>query len=529
MKLPKQTKIPDEPVKATLDTDLALQQLQRVMKSPEFPATQQQRNFLRFVVTETLEGRADEIKAYTVATRVFGRSADFNQAVDPIVSIQANKLRRALERYYLVAGQLDPIHITIPKGTYVPAFLEQNRRLPATAHPGHRDYWPTVLIRPFQNLTGDDNLGFLILGLSSELTAELSRYQDIRVLLEHPGGFGRRESDRPARFVLEGTVKGDAVGMKVVVHLVDSRTQLVVWSDTHHCTHEAARLIAFQEKVARAIAVKVGGESGVIFRALSREARNQPPAQFKTYEAILSYYEFELTLSPESFARAMAALTHATTIEPGCGNVWSMLARLHANAFSLEMPGFEDALATAAKFAKKGIALNPNAQRNRAVLALVRFFADELPASRSELNKALALNPNSLFILDGIGYLMTLLGEWERGPQLIRHTMAANPYYGVYVHYALWVDWMRQQNYERAYLEALNFKRPAIFWEPLIKAATLGKMGRIDEGRVEAAKLLALKPDFKTRGRILIGRYIKFHEIVERTIDGLRRVGVEVD
>jgi len=72
------------------------QQLQRILASPEFQATDRQREFLKFVVTETLAGRSYEIKGYTVATRVFGRKEDFDQATDPIVSIQANKLRRAL-------------------------------------------------------------------------------------------------------------------------------------------------------------------------------------------------------------------------------------------------------------------------------------------------------------------------------------------------------------------------------------------------------------------------------------------------
>jgi hypothetical protein len=54
---------------------------------------------------------------------------------------------------------------------------------------------------------------------------------------------------------------------------------------------------------------------------------------------------------------------------------------------------------------------------------LARFFQNELPAARSELNKALALNPKSLFVLDGIGYLLTLLGDWDQGIKLIRHTM----------------------------------------------------------------------------------------------------------
>jgi hypothetical protein len=73
-------------------------------------------------VNQTLAGNAHEIKGYTVATEVLGRGPDFDQSIDPVVSIQASRLRRALERYYLNTGQRDPIHIDIPKGTYVPTF-----------------------------------------------------------------------------------------------------------------------------------------------------------------------------------------------------------------------------------------------------------------------------------------------------------------------------------------------------------------------------------------------------------------------
>ena len=94
---------------SALDIEQIRRQLQRILDSPEFKATKSQRDFLQFVVSETLAGRDYEIKGYTVATRVFGRKADFDPNVDPIVSIQANRLRRALERYYLVAGQIDPV------------------------------------------------------------------------------------------------------------------------------------------------------------------------------------------------------------------------------------------------------------------------------------------------------------------------------------------------------------------------------------------------------------------------------------
>jgi adenylate cyclase len=72
----------------------------------------------------------------------------------------------------------------------------------------------------------------------------------------------------------------------------------------------------------------------------------------------------------------------------------------------------------------------------------------------------------------------------------------------------------------------MGLRRPAVFWYPLAKAATLGHLGRYQEGKQFVETLLKLRPDFPTRGRILIGHYIKFEEIVERVIDGLRKSGL---
>ena len=112
---------------------------------------------------------------------------------------------------------------------------------------------------------------------------------------------------------------------------------------------------------------------------------------------------------------------------------------------------------------------------------------------------------------------------------MIRETVKQNPYYNVIAHYALWVDWIRQENFQQAYLETLNFRTPTLFWDPLMIASNLGLLGRIEEGRQAAKDLLSLKPDFPSKGRILIGHHIKFEEIVERTIEGLNKVGLDME
>ena len=98
-----------------LSHDAIREQLNRILEHREFHATDKMRDFLRFVVEETLNGRKHRIKGYTIATQVFGRADDFDASQDPIVSIQAGRLRRALERYYLVAGVRDLISIDIPQ------------------------------------------------------------------------------------------------------------------------------------------------------------------------------------------------------------------------------------------------------------------------------------------------------------------------------------------------------------------------------------------------------------------------------
>jgi hypothetical protein len=104
--------------------------LERILASPGFDASARNRRFLEYIVEETLAGRADRLKGLSIAIDVFGRDATIDPQHDPVVRIEAAKLRRSLERYYLIAGQDDPIRIDIPKGAYVPTFEQRAGQLP---------------------------------------------------------------------------------------------------------------------------------------------------------------------------------------------------------------------------------------------------------------------------------------------------------------------------------------------------------------------------------------------------------------
>jgi hypothetical protein len=203
--------------------------------------------------------------------------------------------------------------------------------------------------------------------------------------------------------VLDGSIQRGASGLKVNVSLVDVSSGHQIWGDSYRTDYSPSQLIVFQEEVANTIAGKMISEYGIIAKTLSHESKQHPPSELKTYEAILRYYEFNANFTAETFFKALEALQHASRKEPDCGLVWSMLARLYAINYSLELFDRATPFDKAVLFAEKGVQLEPANQRVRLILAFVRLIENELSAGLAETDRALAFNPNSMVFLENIG------------------------------------------------------------------------------------------------------------------------------
>jgi len=102
-----------------------VEELGRVLASDAFASAPVLSAFLRFVVEETLAGRADRLKAYTIAVGALDRPDDFDPNDNPLIRVQARRLRQTLERYYHHEGAGSELVIEMPLGTYVPVFRER--------------------------------------------------------------------------------------------------------------------------------------------------------------------------------------------------------------------------------------------------------------------------------------------------------------------------------------------------------------------------------------------------------------------
>ncbi len=117
-------------------------ELQRLLQDPDFPASEIRRKFLKHVVEATISGRGEKLKGVALAQDVFDRDADFDQQADPIVRIEARRLRRDLDSYYANHADRSVIRFSIPKGAYLVTFeprlvseFASDRRF--AAHPYH--------------------------------------------------------------------------------------------------------------------------------------------------------------------------------------------------------------------------------------------------------------------------------------------------------------------------------------------------------------------------------------------------------
>jgi len=126
----------DEARAVTPDSKEVQAGLARILASGCFAQAGRSSDFLRFVVEQTLAGAGARLKGYSVGVEVFGRPADFDPQTDPLVRVEAGRLRQRLAQYYAGEGAADPIRIRLPRGNYAVTCEYVESRRAGLAHGG---------------------------------------------------------------------------------------------------------------------------------------------------------------------------------------------------------------------------------------------------------------------------------------------------------------------------------------------------------------------------------------------------------
>ncbi len=472
------------------------EELRRVLDSSDFDASARNRRFLSFVVEATLSGDSEQIKAYTIATSVFERGADFDPQLDSIVRIEAGRLRRSLENYYLRAGADDPVRISIPKGSYVPTFRLAGLQAAGAEHPTPdpaprrktgEPRGPMIFVPPFQ-IEGDQSAhpNFAD-GLRRQIIVGLTRFTDLFVFGPNTTfGIGassdpaRTASGNPADFILNVGTSLSESEFRVEALLVNSGDGRYLWGETFKRRLRPGDILELRDEVADRVVQTLAQPYGILFNR-ARETDGDHPETMLSYDCVVRFHSYWRTYDPEAFEPVRKGLEHAIMADPGYAEAYACLSQMYANAarFGHDVSAATaDPLGRARDLAHRAIELAPNSSRGHHALGLALWFIGNLSGSIEALETGLALNPNDSEIMADLGLRRAMLMDWDKGVPLIEESYARNPAQPGPYRIGLALNHFAQGRYAPAFDEARMVDAPHVVYGHLLTAASAARLGR---------------------------------------------------
>ncbi|MDW6021085.1 hypothetical protein SAZ10_04835 [Mesorhizobium sp. BAC0120] len=543
-------------------------QLARILSSADFGATDRKHRFLSYVVDETLAGRSGRIKAYSIAVEVFGRDASFDPQSDPIVRVEAGHLRRALERYYLTAGQDDPVLISIPKGGYVPAFSlryapgppPEEPRVAAAQAPRPRlgskprliaaaaisaaaavalAWWgysfrlqpsqpeiPRLLVQSFDGLAGAAESAALARGLTQEVISQLSKFKDI-VVVESPDP----KTVPQARYALAGSVDLSTDTFRFRVRMLNRADGSVLWAHSYDGARTVSNLLRAQADVASNVATNLAQAYGIIFEAdAGRDVRN-PPDDWSAYSCTLSYYSYRASFDPEVSPSVLSCLEKAVERFPFYATAWALLSLTYIDEARFRFP-FDPMRSTslinqALTAADRAVQLEPLNVRGLQAQMFALYFNREIDAAMRVGSRAMTINPNDTIFMGEYGFRLALSGNWDDGCALVAEARERNPGPLAYYEVGLAMCSYFSGSYEQAVTWIRKANIPANALYHLIAATIFAEGGYKADVERERGWLLEHEPLLVTNVReealLRFGR----PEDAERFLASLRKAGFE--
>lgn len=469
------TKITDKTVIASA--------LERVTNSPEFKDSKRSKQLLNYIVEKYLAGETAQINGTTIAQDVLGAGIDFDPSTNPIVRVQAGRLRKLLSEYYRRSGKKDNVLIYVSKGQYAPQFGERNELQPIIAAPKNtRTYtareiakwfaiglttlvllvslfyslrndqtnpqqtaqsnaiYPSIAILPFQNLTSDPSKDVFKQGFQHQLGTDLSRFRAIRVVysdLQFEEIFAQKMPI--ADYVLEGTFLSIENEIDLLIKFINVKTGQTI---TQHRVKRKSDDDSYYNALANissSLSGQYAGQDGALVKESLKEIRleldleNHRHKDMKAFECLSLFHMFEANKSKENFDHAAKCLPYQVSQNETDSSLLAAFAWITTygnfeTGLLKEYPVKEDySLTKALELAEKAVALNPGDSLAYGYVALIQWRMGRKEAAIQSMRRSIQLNPAASANLANLGHFLSFTGDWENGFKASRKAIAQTP------------------------------------------------------------------------------------------------------
>ena len=480
------------------------QQLRRILASKTFRQADRLQSFLGFIVNEVMAGRSDKLKEFLIGVEVFGKESSFDPRMDPLVRVQARRLRTRLERYYREEGQNDEIAIELPKGGYEPVFQRREisgmKRTVSAALVSRN----TIFVQTFDDDSPNHELAYFCSGLKQEIVHALAKLETFRVAAsDRVQDMSESRGQLNVALIITGSVRKSRDTVRITTNLVDSVSNCYLWSES--VDRELGNIFSLQEDVAQRIQQKLqaevaGGGSG---RSAKRPAENLAAHNLylqgryhlnqRTEQGLRKAVEFfdraiaedpQYAPSYSGLADANGLLAHYGVLAPAeictkaaSNAAWAVLldeesAEAHTSLAHVKSTQDWDWAGAEREF-QRAINLNPrhaSAHHWYAMSCLVPLA--RLDEAMEELLRAQALDPVSSIISREIAVTHYYKREFDLALEQCDHTIEQNPHFSA----AYWTLGLVQDE-RKEFDEAIAAFQRAIQLSPP-SPRILGSLGR---------------------------------------------------
>lgn len=503
--------------------------LAKVLASPMFAQAERQQRFLRYILAETLAGRGEKLKGYTIGVEVFDREPSFDPALDAIVRVEAARLRTKLREYYAADGHADKVRFDLPKGAYAvciswqgpdaaqtlatkpldapAAAHDANTGAPLSTHVYQIVDKPSLAVLPFANISSDSEQEYFADGITECLITELSRLDGLFIISRHSSfvykGVTKRAeeigSELGVRYLLEGSVQRAEGWMRITAQLVDTKSGTHLWAE--HYDRQLKDIFAVQDDVTQRIAnilqVKLTAGEGERHHYGGTSSMDAHDCLLRGLERLWAYERISAEQAQTHFERAVA-------LDPGYAAAHVWLARALMMRWIFLWDDRDEMLESAFQHVRMALDIDPQLPLAYAVLGWVQRWRKQKDAAIDAGRRAVVMDPNNADAHLFLSLALSAANFGEEALHYIEKGMRLNPHPSTLYQFALGICYLVLEDYDKA-LQA--FERGAELTESFISnhvflCVIYTLQHRDDEARVEREKALLLsggrKPLTKT-------------------------------
>ena len=490
------------------DLEAIRAQLGRILHSGSFAKARRRQQFLEYIVNETLAGRSDRLTGYSIALEVFERPETFDPIVDTVVRVEAGRVREKLREYYRAEGQSDPVRIDLPKGTYRPQieFLqEEASRTGVHKQPSTQEVSstvPSVAVLSFDDLSANQNLGYLGDGVAEDIITALSRFPDL-VVAARTSSFTYKGKAVDIRrigkelgvgYVVEGSVRKNGDRLRIVAQLIDTKNGEHVWAERFD--RSGMDPWALQDEVTGMIVSAMTGEKGALKQAQYGQAWGKGATTLEEYDYYLRGHEQFMDYTKEGIERSgkiwkegLSKFPSSPLLKVKLG--WHHMTRA-ANFISDDLPADVRKAGELARQVLGNEHLSPQVARLANWLlahALVR--ERDFDGALGAVDRAVALAPYDTFMLSSLMMVLLQAGRPDEALKWADKVAARDPALGwFYNHRRGWAYLVLDR-----FAEAADALTQTDFNDAhLLLAIACMRLGRLADARVEVGKMIKINP-----------------------------------